>query len=223
MIETIDKYESELFDIYINEDLVALRDHEYNYKGFEIHDLLNPPSKTQSESSRFHPIDNFHDLINCNSDLRHYTSLLFYYRPYVNIPEQEIIKHKDLTIYTYFQNMYDRRYCQFASICYEKLYNYCDRVGDFLANYYSLKIPQNKIYFDSVMSNLQNVEKLKTNIYFLKILSYWKSNYKQVNKFRIDIVHYAQYETSYRSSFNINATNENWQNLGVKKRITRLF
>lgn len=151
----IDSYEKEVIEIYKTEKLVSLRDNDYNYNGVNIHEILRIKKKSDLKIPNFNSMKNLWDIINCNSDLRHFTSLLFYYRPFINIPKNEKIITGDSSFYSYFQNLHDRRFSQFASICFEKLYNYCDRIGDSIAYSYPSKFQKTKrIYFTSVIDIL---------------------------------------------------------------------
>lgn len=209
MLEIIKSYEKGVIEIYKKEDLVALRDNKYIYNGVDLHEIFNIANNSTLTIPNFNKIKNFWDIINCNSDLRHFTALLFLYRPFINNPNHEKVNTDDFSYYGYFQNLPDRRFSQFASICFEKLYNYCDRIGDLLAHYYPSKFPDSKkIYFPNVVDILKNDLELKNEKYFKDILSYREVAYQEINNHRKEIVHYYQFETNYRFDFTLNSTND---------------
>jgi hypothetical protein len=209
MLEIIELYEKGLINIYDKENLIALRDNDYKYKGVSVHEIFNFSNNSNLTIPNFNKIKNFDDIINCNSDLRHFTALLFFYRPYINNPNYEKIITRDFSYYSYFQNLPDRRFSQFASICFEKLYNYCDRIGDLLAYYYPLKFPEvKKIYFPYVIDILKNDLELINEKYFRDLLSYREITYREIHEHRNEIVHYYQFETNYKFDFSLNATND---------------
>jgi hypothetical protein len=209
MKELIESYEKEVIEIYKRENLVALRDNEYKYEGVELHEIFSIPNNSTLSIPNFNKIKNFWDIINCNSDLRHFTALLYFYRPFINDPNNDKINTDNFPVYSYFQNLPDRRFSQFASVCFEKLYNYCDRIGDLLAHYYPSKFPDVKrIYFPNVIDKLKDDSDLNNEKYFNDLLTYREVVYQEINKRRKEIVHYYQFETNYRFDFNLNASNE---------------
>ena len=211
MSEIIELYEKELIEIYNKEQLIALRDTDHTYKGRNVLEIAGISNNSTLLIENFNSIKNLWDIINCNSDLRHFTALLFFYRPYINNPlNEKAVINENFSYYTYFQNLPDRRFSQFASICFEKLYNYCDRIGDLLA-YHNPSFFQSKkdrIYFSSVIDKLDKSKLFLSSYNFSKILDYRNKIYTEINSHRKDIVHYYQFETNYRFNFTINSTNE---------------
>jgi len=209
MDSTLDNFEKQIIEAYKKEKLVALQDNQFSYKDINVLKISTIPRKSTSKVQNYNSIKNTWDIINCNTDLRFFTALLFLYRPFINNPGYENIIHKGKKIYTYFQSTQDHRYSQYASICYEKLYNLCDRIGDLLDyHFHDRFLNLKKTYFAPVIDELKKDQKIKSNIYFKKILKYRNTSFKEINKERIEIVHYYQFETNYRYSFTRNCTNE---------------
>ncbi|MBT7655909.1 MAG: hypothetical protein HN591_04520 [Flavobacteriales bacterium] len=62
-----------------------------------------------------------------------------------------------MRLFTYFQNEFDWIYSTFVSCCYEKFYTFWDRIGDTLAYYLELDIPEYKVGFLSVIDKMSNM------------------------------------------------------------------
>lgn len=129
-------------------------------------------------------------------DLIFTTGVLFALIPFINDPvnESKIINGKRGA--TYFQNMYDSLYSMYASFCYEKLYNFWDRIGDKLA----VKFPeefnkQRNITFTYVIEKIKEIEPEDSNINWL--YDFRNSDFKEFNDRRRKVVHYEQVETKY--------------------------
>jgi len=216
MTDIIELFEKQVFEIYSKENLIALQDNEYSFGGVNVLEMTSISRKFSHLDSSFNTMKNTWDIIICNSDLRYFTALLYLYRPFINNPFDEMVHYDGRTIFTYFQNMYDHRYSQFASICFEKLYNYCDRIGDLLANCHQDKFRDpKKIFFPLVVDKLKLDINIKNDTFFGEILTYRDNVYKGHNEIRKEVVHYHQFETNYRYDFTMNSTN--------KEEITKLW
>ncbi len=216
MTEIIELFEKKVFEIYSIEKLTALQDNDYSFEGVNVLEMISLSRKYSLPNPSFNDMKHTWDIINCNSDLRYFTALLFLYKPFINNPINESVYFEERLLFTYFQNRYDHRYSQFASICFEKLYNYCDRIGDVLANRYFDKFqnPQN-IYFPKVIDKLRLDSNIQNDSFFKEIIIYRDNEYKEHNEKRREIVHYHQFETNYRYDFTLNSTN--------KEEITKLW
>lgn len=220
MKDNIEKYERGLINLYKKEGLVALNDEDL-YKGRNVFALFKMYSDSNSSHLSFCSIKNQMDIIDCNTNLRHFIGLLFYYRPYINNPLNEKFEtNEGLVIYPYNQNLFDKRYCEFVTICYEKLYNFCDRIGDMLAFHTATLFPnEDQIYFSKVVKVLRQKSEYIDNIYLSRIIQYFDNEYVNMNKKRIEFVHYYQFDTSFRLNSAKQATNKDeTENLWIQKR-----
>jgi len=86
--------------------------------------------------------------------------------------------------------------------CYEKLYNYWDRIGDVLALYLQLDIDNVKINFASVIDCLDKKKIFSKNENFIFLKSFKEKQYKEFNAVRREVVHYNLFETNYKYDFN---------------------
>lgn len=125
---------------------------------------------------------------------------------YITTPQGE-------TIFTYRQTLGDRRFFFYVSVCFEKLYNFWDRIGDLLSLALDLKIEPKEIYFPRVIKEIEKLNSQSVNFKFLKEFS--EKEYQDIlNRIRKLIVHYRQKDTYFRFAW--------LKNLGNKEAITRL-
>ncbi|SIS46832.1 hypothetical protein SAMN05421766_10261 [Zobellia uliginosa] len=137
------------------------------------------------------------DIRYIHADLVYVTGILFALRPYINNPinETAILKGKEFS--TYRQNMYDSLYGMYASICFEKLYNFWDRIGDKIANEFPDKFPNPRaIMFANVIENLKTEYQTNHNIKWL--IDFKDGEFKDFNEKRKVVVHYEHIETKYK-------------------------
>ena len=188
----------ELEQIMQNESLISLSDNDFNYKSINVLTLRpSDISKCNSSFSKFHPMKNICDLINCNNDLKTFTAYLFYYKPFINNPTEESYFSEGEYHAPYFQNAADYYYSTFVSSCYEKLYNFWDRIGDALAYYFNVDIKENEVNFGNVIDRLHKRKDVFENEYFRKLLDFRSLEFAEFNSKRRDIVHYYQYQTEF--------------------------
>lgn len=195
----------EIEQIIRDEKLPSLSDNGYQYKDHNVLNLYNSSIQNCNQTfKKFHELKNIWDLINCNHDLKIFTAYLYYYRPLINNPIDEAYFIEGNFMSTYFQNNADRLYSSFVSACYEKLYNFWDRIGDALAYYLNVDIKEDKIYFPQIIDILTNQDAIRNNPYFKKLLDFKNNEFKEFNQYRKEIVHYYQFETTFRFEHTIN-------------------
>ena len=142
-----------------------------------------------------------YDIKNCNDDLKLLVAQLYLFRPYINNPILEKSNFSGRMEFTYRQTFSDWNYSTFVSCCYEKLYNYWDRIGDILALYLKINIDERKVGFFTVINKIEKEEKYSNdeNLIFLK--NFKDNEFREFNEKRIEIVHYYQFETIYRHKY----------------------
>lgn len=214
----IEKHYKEISKFFEEQNLISLSDNEHVYNGMNTMDILtlnidNPKFK------KFDKFKNLADLKNCNNDLKLLTANLYMYHPYINNPLDEYRYFEGKKVFTYFQNGPDWIYSTFVSCCYEKLYNYWDRIGDTLAYYLKLDIPESKVAFAMVIDKMIRMGDFNSisNFNFLK--NFKETEFKEFNEHRKEVVHYYQFETTYKYLIETNYQNEkeieklwNWKN-----------
>lgn len=141
------------------------------------------------------------DIKNCNDDLKLFLANLYLFHPYINNPTKEKRHIRGVVFHSYNQNFSDWNYSSLVSCCFEKLYNYWDRIGDIIALYLNLDINERFVGFETVIVNLERkgIYSNDENFVFLKLFK--DTEFKEFNKFRKEVVHYNQFETTYRYDF----------------------
>jgi hypothetical protein len=126
------------------------------------------------------------------------------YREYINNPitEREFYNGKDVS--TYFQNPDDRRYSMYITCCFEKSYNFWDRIGDRIASFFPELLKIREVDFVKIIDKLSGCKIESDNFNWL--LEFRNSEYKKLNEFRRNMVHYYQFEANYRFQHGENNT-----------------
>lgn len=200
--ELIDLNHKKLVAVYEREGLTCLSDNNYEYKGVNA---LAVPSSSYNDPL-WNRMKNSWDIIICTQDIKYFTGQLFIHLPYVNDPVADIgPSAHGYPISYYYQNLYDRRYCMFVSCCYEKAYNYWDRIGDLIHSFFPTLLPIRGVDFTRIIDKVDASGETDTDFIALKDIK--ESEYKRLNEYRKDVVHYYQYESSYRYEHNSNCTN----------------
>jgi len=190
----INNYLSLLDKIEKDKKLVCLSDN--NYIHFET-SVGSTPFKisTQEKLNEFDVFKNLRDLNMITKDLKIFISNLYLFQPFINNPTKEHIYIGDTKQITYLQNEYDSQFMTYVSVCYEKIYNFWDRIGDRIWFYFDLKINQKDVYFSRVVNQLETDYKDDEN--FKWFIDFLKKDYKFLNTNRREIVHYYQQESEY--------------------------
>lgn len=188
--------------IYQSNGLRCLSDNEYDYDG--VNTFKVPDSGFQDPL--WSSYKNLRDIINCNQDLMYFTGNLFLYVPFINNPLSDVdTKTFDFPVSHYHQNWYDHRYCAFVSCCFEKAYNYWDRIGDLLYSFFpSLLSSIRVVDFARIVDALANMGEKDGD--FTWLLNFKSNQYSDLNRFRRDVVHYYQYETTFHDNHARNCT-----------------
>ena len=217
-MEHLEKHYSEVSKFFTQENLISLSDNEHNYNGLNTMEILHL-EKINPNFEKFNKFKNLADLKNSNNDLKLLTANLYLYHPHINNPLNEFKFVQGDKIFTYFQNGPDWIYSTFVSCCYEKLYNYWDRIGDTLAYYLELDIPEFKVGFTSVIDKMTSMRIFDSNLNFLYLKNFKQNEFREFNKHRKEVVHYYQFETTYKHQIEENCRNEeeieklwNWKN-----------
>jgi hypothetical protein len=201
--ELLNIFRAQILNVYSRESMVCLSDNEYIYKGVNIAAVPN----SQVSIEKWDNYKNWRDIVNCNQDLMYFTANLFIYKPYINNPLDEVdTQTMPFPVFHYHQNHYDHRYCTYVSCCFEKAYNYWDRIGDLLYSFYPSLI--GKIWsvdFSKIVDKIFELGERDED--FMWLYNFRQNEYKVLNGDRKDVVHYYQYETSYYSEHILNATN----------------
>lgn len=90
-------------------------------------------------------------------DIKYYTALLYFFRPYII----------DVRSGIYFQTIEDRRYMMYASVAYQTIYNFWDRIGDLLNLYFNTGLADTSVYYSRVLHNFPKEYKASPNYEWL--------------------------------------------------------
>jgi hypothetical protein len=133
------------------------------------------------------------------SDLIYNVGILYTLRPLINNPIKESKCFMGKQKATYFQNLYDSLYSMYASVCYEKLYNFWDRIGDKIATEFPNEFSNPKfIMFAKVIDRIRVNNSENDNLKWL--YKFKDSDFREFNERRKKVVHYEQIETKYMES-----------------------
>lgn len=218
-------FQEQILGVLINENLKSIADEKENY--FLSQDyLINLYSKRyfrnfQNEISANNIEENNElfddekaelqiekiwkisfDIKNCNDDLKLFIANLYLFHPHINDPTKEKNHIEGRVLHSYNQNFSDWNYSSLVSCCFEKLYNYWDRMGDFLALYLISDIKnETVINFAFVIDYLDKQERFSEDKNFMFLKSFKETEFKEFNKNRKEVVHYNHFETTYRYDF----------------------
>lgn len=175
---------------------------EISIGNFEVNNELFDDHKAEIQNEKIWKLS--FDIKNCNDDLKLFLANLYLFKPYINNPTHDkktISSISDLYFFSYNQNFSDWNYSSLVSCCFEKLYNYWDRIGDIIALYLNLDIVERVVGFETVIVNLDKKSIYSNDENFVFLKSFKETEFKEFNKFRKEVVHYNQFETTYRYDF----------------------
>lgn len=212
-MECIEKYEAQLNDIYQKENILCLSDWESvkfdnkNALQFISDNCLTVRNKVNSEGI-FDTI--VHDLIfSISQDIKFSLGNIYLYKELGinNFLNEHTTTPQGETIFTYRQTLGDSRFFFYVNVCFEKLYNFWDRIGDLLSLALDLKIKPTEIYFPKVIREIEKINSQSINFKSLKEFS--ENEYQDIlNRIRKLIVHYRQKDTDFRFAWLKNLNNE---------------
>ncbi len=210
----LDDYNKEISKIYISESLVSLESNDFTVKDINI---LTCPSNPHYKEEKFNHFINLWDLINCSNDLMYFTSQLFLHKNLINNPLEEYTRiGNEEVLSLYYQNIYDRRYSIFITCCFEKCYNYWDRVGDRIASFFPDLMVIRSVDFVRIIDKVESLGFENEN--FKWLLTFRNNEYKELNNHRRDLVHYSQYEANFRYEHAMNGTDTEYMKQLWKKK-----
>lgn len=199
----IDNYRDETFQIYEEHELLCLSDNKFQHDGVNAMDC---PHNRNYNEPKFIPLVNLLDIIKCSEDLKYFTGQLYLFHEYINNPLIEVLPNTTPLFSTYYQNFYDRRYSMFITCCFEKAYNFWDRIGDRLASFFPDLLPIHQVDFTRIIDAIAEKQELESDN-FDWLHAFRSNEYKELNGFRKEVVHYYNYESTYKYNHNMNPTN----------------
>ena len=147
----------------------------------------------------------FDEIVFASEQLKYFTAHLFLLRPFIDSPLPAEVNGQIL--YYFYQNPAGKRYNMYSDICFQKTYNYWDRIGDFLTMLLKEK-KSRKIYFSNVLNDVN--EEYKLNEHFNWLWDFNQKEYKSLNEKRIEIVQYFSLNTQFREGHLQNVRNKDF-------------
>ncbi|HAD79225.1 Cthe_2314 family HEPN domain-containing protein [Empedobacter falsenii] len=189
-VKLINEINNKIIDIYNKQELIPLRgkDNSYIINNKQIlswHSEVTNPCFCKYEG-HFNYMNNIEELLFISDEIVYFTAHLYFYNPYINDPIKDSYTFENKTIYPLFENLAGKRYDMYTNTCFEKVYNYWDRIGDLIASFYPNLFRKN-IYFSDVMNKLEDLYFESENYKWLKV--FLDTEFKSFNKQRINIVH----------------------------------
>lgn len=184
-------YNNLIIQVYQQHDLKCLRGQksEYEVNGRNILSLHSQAIQQFTGKNNFNFNKNIDDIILCSDEIIYFLANVILFEPLINDPIRDKIDLGNGNfIYPNFQNLYAKRYDMFTNVCYEKIYNYWDRIGDLIAACIDTGLHERRIYFATVLSNIP--EQFRNNEHFSWLLDYKNNEYGELTKERRNIVHY---------------------------------
>ena len=220
-MEFIKEYQKKLNEIYQKEKLVCLSDWglvqfgNKNALQFASDNLSNIREKININGKLDFLVDDI--IYSTSQDIKFSLGNVYLYKELGinNFLKEQIISQNKKIIFSYHQTLADRRFFFYVNTCFEKLYNYWDRIGDLLALSLDLDIEIKNIYFQAVIKKIQTSHHNNKSIYLQFLKNFSDDDYQKIlNRIRILIVHYRQKDTYFRSE---------WiRNISDKKAIAKL-
>lgn len=156
----------------------------------------------------FDSIQFYEDLLFINKDIKYFTGLLYFLRPYINNPLKENR--------TYFQNIFDKRYLSYASVVHQCVYNYWDRIGDLLYMFFETGLDERRVYLGNVINKFPL--EYKDSQYFHSLKQLYDTKIKPLLEDRNAIVHYSHLESKmYSGTFSNYRDTEKLKELQTEK------
>ena len=206
----LDLYRDALFAIYKRYDIVSLQDSSVEFDGCNslqfIYNCCSRVRENQATRLKLDPM--IHDLINSTSvDTKIALGNVFLYRNAGLFDfDSGRVATSEYEAFRYEPTFNERRFFFYLSVCWEKLYNYWDRIGDLLWLCLDLPLSESKVYFSHVIKELEKRCGASEN--FSHLRAFHESDYQNItNRARIDVVHYQQTDTAFFWDWLTNVTN----------------
>lgn len=184
MTQTYLDFDNEIRAIYRELDIKYLNELEFNGKipaGFFV-DIVR--KKQPIQVSWFPDFKMAHELDFITQDMKYIAGMLYYLRPYINNPLEDGGQ--------YNQTVGDRRYLMHVTFGLQAIYNYWDRLGDLLWNFFPSTLAERDVYFDRMIGNIRTpYDSCKSYTLLLKL---YQTHVKPVLQIRKETVHYFQPE-----------------------------
>lgn len=198
-LKLLENYHREVIKIYKEKNLDSLRGirNEYKIDGNNILTWRSEAVKPYREDNDFDFYKNESDTFLVSDELWYFTANTFLYLPHINNPLKDGYQFENgKKIFPNIQNVYSLKFDIYSAAAIEKLYNYWDRIGDLIAACIPTGLSERRIYFASVIDNIEEEYRAGENFNWLK--DFKNDEYKEMNAKRRNIVHYQNMGTEFK-------------------------
>ncbi|MEI2759099.1 MAG: Cthe_2314 family HEPN domain-containing protein [Bacteroidia bacterium] len=147
-------------------------------------------------SNRYYFSKNFDDILFCSEEILYFTGSLYVYKPYINNPLDDAAYFSGRMVYPNYQNHYGKRYGMFGDIASQCVYNFWDRIGDMIAAFFPDKINSTRVFFTTALDIIP--PQFHSNENYIWLDNFRRTEYKEVNDRRKQVVHYTTIETDFK-------------------------
>ena len=213
-MEFIKEYHRKLGEIYNQEGLICLQDSELvkfdNQNALEF--ISNNCNNIRTQLNQDGIFDLIKDdlIFSISPDIKFTLGNIYLYKELGinNFLNEQVTLPDGRSLPVYLQTLGDKRFYYYVSVCFEKLYNYWDRIGDLLNLCFKLDFRPNNVYFAKVINKLG--ENYSQNENYFQLKTFLISDYNNyLNRIRKLIVHHRQKQTYIRDQFHNNLENIN--------------
>lgn len=195
----INRLEEKIKEIYKVEHLenIAGLDQSYTINDKQVlawHGQIATKSKTVNPNFNF--MQSFDDCASCSDAIMYFTGHTYLYRPYITSPSEHPVSVKGKTFYPHSPNVANKRYHMYVNIVFEKLYNYWDKIGDFIAAHFPDDITPERVFFSNALDIAKKYFPESVPLGWLT--SFRDNDYKAINNMRKKAVHYSGTDVEFR-------------------------
>lgn len=190
------EFDRQIFDVYNENGLHCIDEVRENEEP-----LTSQYNKVIAKKNILHSFNSVEyqlDISLISGGIKYFTGLLFYLRPYINIPSNENN--------TYFQTTCDKRYLEYASLAHQNVYNFWDRIGDLLYVFFETGLEEDNVYFTTVIKSIPDNYKKSDN--YLELKRIYNKYLKKIFSRRQQIVHYKMLGTKHYLGLPLNYDNK---------------
>jgi len=207
-------YNERIWSVIETENLKSLLDEEERFDNKSSAQFFTDITRLEKNKPvPFNDFDMHDDLVMCHQDIVFAIGELHAYKLYISDFTKNPVSVNGNEYFQYFPSFYDKRYLATCGKILELLYNYWDKIGDILAPYFTPQIPETKIFFGKVIDKIDN--NYANSKYYVWLKEFKVDTYEELNKKRIQIVHYTTMESQIMRNFNENISD--YENLKKKQ------
>jgi len=236
-IKIIDDYNQLLFEIYQQENLLALSDNHYSYKDIPVLAISNPAVVLSVKTGLhdylnevLHQLNipnsdkNFSysesELCTITADIKYRIGTLYIYHPYIVKLAESYGFHKGKKHFFYEQTLADARFNREIPVVFESIYKFWQRISDYLSCFFPeviLKV-KGRTFFHHPFEHIgSKYPQLLPSEHLQWLLQFSTEEYPVFNKRRSFFVHSRGYDNEFFGKFLDRARDEEHSMLAMDK------